>query len=153
MALLCSIGYAGNSGHSSGRHSSTRSKSSKPSKSKSVHVREYTRKDGTVVHSHYRSAPGTATTYTRNHAAAGYSLHPSVRRDFHGRIKRSAAAKNEFKHSHPCPSTGKPTGGCPGYVVDHVTPLECGGADAASNMQWQTVAEGKAKDKTERYCR
>jgi hypothetical protein len=37
-----------------------------------------------------------------------------------------------------------------GYVVDHVKPLECGGADAPSNMQWQTVAAGKAKDKTRR---
>ena len=41
----------------------------------------------------------------------------------------------------------------PGYVIDHVNPLECGGADAPSNMHWQTIADGKAKDKTERYCR
>jgi hypothetical protein len=26
-------------------------------------------------------------------------------------------------------------------------------ADEPSNMQWQTIAEGKAKDKTERFCR
>jgi len=45
------------------------------------------------------------------------------------------------------------SGRCPGYVVDHVKPLECGGADAPSNMQWQTVADGKAKDKTEGRCR
>jgi len=30
---------------------------------------------------------------------------------------------------------------------------ECGGADATSNMQWQTIAAGKAKDKTEGKCR
>jgi hypothetical protein len=48
---------------------------------------------------------------------------------------------------------GKPSGACPGYVIDHVKPLECGGADDPSNMRWQTIAEGKAKDKTERYCR
>ena len=53
-------------------------------------------------------------------------------------------------HKHPCPSTGRTSWACPGYVVDHVKPLACGGADAASNMQWQTVAEGKAKDKWER---
>src|SRR5438105_4160119 len=29
--------------------------------------------------------------------------------------------------------------GRPGYVVDHVVPLACGGADAASTMQWQTI--------------
>ena len=27
---------------------------------------------------------------------------------------------------------------CPGYVVDHVRPLASVGADAPSNMQWQT---------------
>lgn len=37
-----------------------------------------------------------------------------------------------------------------GYIVDHVNPLACGGADAPSNMQWQTKAEAAAKDKTER---
>jgi hypothetical protein len=40
-----------------------------------------------------------------------------------------------------------------GYVVDHIVPLECGGADAPSNMQWQTVQEAKIKDRTERNCR
>jgi hypothetical protein len=31
-----------------------------------------------------------------------------------------------------------------------MTALACGGADAPVNMQWQSVAEGKAKDKWER---
>jgi hypothetical protein len=35
-------------------------------------------------------------------------------------------------------------------VIDHVNPLACGGADAPSNMQWETAAEAKAKDRTER---
>jgi len=38
--------------------------------------------------------------------------------------------------------------GWPGHVADHIVPLACGGADAPSNMQWQTTEEGKAKDKT-----
>ena len=37
-----------------------------------------------------------------------------------------------------------------GYVIDHIVPLACGGTDAPGNLQWQTVAEGKAKDRTER---
>ena len=45
--------------------------------------------------------------------------------------------------------TGYPHGR-KGYVVDHVKPLACGGADATSNMQWQTKEEAKVKDKTER---
>jgi len=51
---------------------------------------------------------------------------------------------------HPCPSTGHPTGACPGYVKDHVVPLACGGPDAVANLQWQTTSQAKAKDRWER---
>jgi hypothetical protein len=37
----------------------------------------------------------------------------------------------------------------PGYVVDHVKPVCAGGADHPSNMQWQTKAEAKKKDRLE----
>jgi hypothetical protein len=63
---------------------------------------------------------------------------------------RSQAAKDAFKRASPCPGNGHTSGACPGYVIDHVKPLACGGADAPSNMQWQTVEAGKAKDKVER---
>ena len=63
---------------------------------------------------------------------------------------RSAAAKRAFKQLHPCPANAKSRGRCPGYVIDHVIPLDCAGADDPTNMQWQTIAEGKAKDKWER---
>jgi len=72
-----------------------------------------------------------------------------VLRDHRGRIKRSTRAKNDFKREYPCPSTGKTSGSCPGYVIDHVKPLKRGGEDAPRNMQWQTVKEAKAKDRTE----
>lgn len=161
--------YARSSGgsHSSSNHSSSghRSSSSTP-----VHVRGYTKKDGTYVAPHERSAPGTAehgsaTTspystpkafiypYRSGHLATGYTANPSVHVGSNGKIKRSTAAKDAFKREHPCPANGHNSGSCPGYVIDHVNPLECGGADAPSNMQWQTVADGKAKDKTERFCR
>ena len=43
---------------------------------------------------------------------------------------------------------------CPGYIIDHVTPLCAGGSDKPTNMQWQTVADAKAKDRIEReQCR
>jgi len=64
--------------------------------------------------------------------------------------KRSFKAKNQFKQSHPCPSTGRSKGSCPGYIIDHIQALDCGGADHPSNMQWQTKADAKAKDKWER---
>jgi len=66
-----------------------------------------------------------------------------VQRDSRGRIKRSDAAKHEFMRQ-----TGYPNGR-PGYVVDHIVPLKRGGADAPSNMQWQTAAEAKVKDRVE----
>ncbi len=70
------------------------------------------------------------------------------------RQPRSAAAKAEFKRSTPCPETGQHRGKCPGYVVDHIDPLCNGGLDTAANMQWQTLAESKAKDRLERdICR
>jgi hypothetical protein len=64
--------------------------------------------------------------------------------------ERSQKAKNDFKHTHPCPANGNDRGKCPGYIIDHIQALACGGADAPINMQWQTVAESKAKDKWER---
>jgi hypothetical protein len=67
--------------------------------------------------------------------ADGFTLHSTVQRDSRGRIKRSQSAKNAFKHDHPCPSTGRNSGSCPGYVIDHVNPLECDGADSPANMQ------------------
>ena len=66
------------------------------------------------------------------------------------RIKRSQHAIAEFKRQHPCPATGATKGPCKGYVIDHVKPLACGGVDAPNNMQWQTVSDGKAKDRWER---
>lgn len=133
--------------------------------SKPIHVREYTRKDGTVVQAHDRAMPGTAASPTKTsepitpHVSvpkeqtipppAAIESPFAVKRTTSGRIERSEAAKRSFEESHPCPATGR-TGSCPGYVVDHVTPLACGGADVPSNMQWQSIAEGKAKDRTER---
>jgi len=170
LVLLCLSTASfpkGSSGRSSGHSKAAKAPKAKKSKSKgnkTVHVNGYTRKDGKYVAPYDRSAPGTAdhsasvtTTsfrpYRRNYVADGITPHSSVIRDSHGKIKRSKAARAEFMRSHPCPSTGKTSGACPGYVVDHVNALECGGADSPLNMQWQTIADGKAKDKTERQCR
>ena len=80
-----------------------------------------------------------------NLAALWRMQDPSAGRN--GRILRNPAARSQFLRQ-----TGYPHGR-PGYVVDHIVPLECGGADSPSNMQWQTVAEARAKDRTEGNCR
>ena len=59
----------------------------------------------------------------------------------------SSSAKAEFKREHPCPATRARSGACGGYVIDHIMPLACGGADTPGNMQGQTIAEAKATDK------
>jgi hypothetical protein len=64
--------------------------------------------------------------------------------------QRSRAVAREFQRDHPCSSTGLPTGPCPGFWKDHIVPLACGGPDAVSNMQWQTIADARAKDEWER---
>ena|ERR1043166_1034237 len=61
-------------------------------------------------------------------------------------VKRSMAARNQFMRQ-----TGHPHG-WKGHVVDHVIPLACGGGDIPGNMQWQTIEEAKAKDRTELKC-
>ena len=63
---------------------------------------------------------------------------------------RSREVTREFQREHPCPPTGEATGACPGYRKDHIVPLACGGRDAVSNLQWQTVSAARAKDRWER---
>jgi len=63
---------------------------------------------------------------------------------------RSREVTREFQREHPCPSTGRTSGACPGYRKDHIKALACGGPDTVQNLQWQTVAAAKAKDRWER---
>jgi hypothetical protein len=67
---------------------------------------------------------------------------------------RMSTAEVEFRAANPCPATGLARGPCKGYVVDRIIPPVCGGTEAPDNMQWQTLAQAKAKDKWERIgCR
>lgn len=99
--------------------------------------------NGAQAKGHCGSSP---TCYHKPHA---HHRAVHAHRDTHGRIARSHAAKDAFMRKHPCPSTGRTHGSCPGYIIDHVKALCVGGKDAPSNMQWQTVADAKAKDKIE----
>jgi hypothetical protein len=66
-----------------------------------------------------------------------------------GEYHRSKKALRAFVHQQACPATGLHKLPCPGYVIDHIKALACGGADDPSNMQWQTREEAKAKDRWE----
>jgi len=139
-----------------------------------VHVRGYTRSDGTHVAPHTRTAPriyaapsprprsysSRPRSYTlpRGYAAPKAQRAPSARPyrapsarsrsyvspDSQTRTHRSRSARDDFMGR-----TGY-SRGRPGYVVDHIIPLCAGGADAPSNMQWQTVQDAKVKDRQER---
>lgn len=118
-------GHSG--GHSHGSHSTSVHSNGTHSGSHSsgkVHTKSSARKDGTQVGggAHSRCAPSSE----RATKGAG---HPSkraggVRRDRHGKIKCSTEARSPFMKTHPCPSTGKSSGACPGYVVDHAVPAK-----------------------------
>ena len=138
--------------------------SSRPTPSRAVHAPHLTTAVGSTSHSR-QSFVSRPTPSSRSRATSGprsstrkaaapkttrsrASQHVTAGRTAAGRIKRSPAAKHAFEVQ-----TGYPHGRS-GYVVDHIRPLACGGADAPSNMQWQTIAAAKAKDKIERAgCR
>lgn len=73
---------------------------------------------------------------------------------------RSMLERQAFRTLYACPSTGRHVGACPGWAVDHVVPLACGGIDAPGNMQWlplaiKSCAGTVCKDRWERkvYCK
>lgn len=76
-------------------------------------------------------------------------------RDADGKIHRSRAVLRDYQAIHPCPSTGQTTGPCPGWALDHVIPLACGGCDAVENLQWlktsiKSCGGSECKDRWER---
>jgi hypothetical protein len=143
----------GSGGHSGGGHSSSHLSGGHASN----HSWSHSSSRGSAGGSHAHSGSGTSRSSTRAvhpHAVTGHiptskRAAQGAARDSHGRIARSEKAKDDFKHSHPCPSTGKRSGACPGYVIDHVQALKHGGADRPSNMQWEMVQQAKIKDRTE----
>lgn len=64
-------------------------------------------------------------------------------------VERSGAARAAFQRNSPCPANGHLRGPCPGYQVDHIIPLKCGGPDYMDNMQWLTIEDHKIKTASE----
>lgn len=66
---------------------------------------------------------------------------------------RSERAKREFRREMPCPATGKFTGPCKGWEIDHTVPLCCGGPDHWRNMRWLShrlhkIRHGHCRDRS-----
>lgn len=77
---------------------------------------------------------------------AALALSTSASADF----ARSKKVLRSFVNQQACPATGLHRLPCPGYVIDHIKALACGGPDAPENLQWQTREDAKAKDRWER---
>lgn len=93
--------------------------------------------------------------WAASHAAVDPRYCGEPARNADGSIKRSTAAKRAFAAMHPCPASGASGTSCPGWSIDHVIPLACGGCDAPVNMQWlplaiKSCAGTQCKDRWER---
>lgn len=102
------------------------------------------------------SVPGCEPSYAD---ALQETRYCGVFRDEDGTIVRSWTVRTAFRRIHACPSTGLTTGACPGWAIDHVIPLVCGGCDAVGNLQWlpneiKSAAGMLPKDRWEQrvYC-
>jgi len=169
MLLLCLLAWPTDArSHSSGGDNSSHSHESSSHSTGGSHGTSHTTHGGShayhargvSAHSHSsQSRQSRSGAHHASHVARTHTTPTSnsplsrgaigVARNSHGKIARSAKAKDDFRHAHPCPSTGRSSGACPGYVIDHVQALKHVGADAPSNMQWQTTAAAKAKHKIE----
>lgn len=78
-----------------------------------------------------------------------------IKRNAKGEIIRRTDVLRAFQAIHPCPSTGKTTGACPGWAIDHVIPLNNNGRDSLINLQWlpNVLKSGKGRYPKDRWER
>ena len=115
-----------------------------------IYVKKYTKQDNPVVKveqeptkpARRAAQPPTATQNTqKKKETPGSSTAVEAPRGLSPRAERSAAARQAFERQ-----TGY-ANGRPGYLVEHIVPLSCGGTDTPGNMQWLTLAEARRKNK------
>jgi hypothetical protein len=76
--------------------------------------------------------------------AWGSDFHDPCERDGQVRIERLTSTWIDYMDQ-----TGYPDGR-PGYAIDYINSLACGGADSVSNLQWLTIEEHWIKTASER---
>jgi hypothetical protein len=68
--------------------------------------------------------------------------------------ERSPGVKAEFRRLQACPITGEHKGPCPGFEIDHIQALVCGGRDEVDNLQWLPVDDHREKTRRDmKGCR
>lgn len=148
------VGFARTDAHGSGQRASSSAGGQSGGQNSGGHSSKNHSSKGRSSGRHSHRRPhGTARRSSGSHAGTKHRVGhgqsrqrpASAARERDAKIKRRQDARAEFQRAYPCPSTGKTGGACPGYVVDHIVPLNRGGADTALNMQWQ--AEGVARPK------
>jgi 5-methylcytosine-specific restriction endonuclease McrA len=90
----------------------------------------------------YSYTPSNTGTYTVN--GTEYFTNETYSTTGQPKVKRSAAAKNQFLRSKGFSETPD------GYEVDHIIPLSQGGSDTPDNMQLLTVEQHRLKTARER---
>jgi hypothetical protein len=116
----------------------------------SIHVKKDTKQDDPFVKVEHEptkparraAQPPKATQNTqKKKETRDSSTAVEAPRGLSPRAERSAAARQAFERQ-----TGY-ANGRPGYLVEHIVPLSCGGTDTPGNMQWLTLAEARRKNK------
>ena len=92
-----------------------------------------------------KAAPSQRTTHEKSERKSEGGEGSSTPKKKSGK-SGSHGARTEFMKQ-----TGYPEGR-PGYEVDYIDPLECGGADDAINMQWVTTEEFEARRAADVNC-
>jgi hypothetical protein len=147
--MLAAVVFINSPLEAAGAHShAAKSTVSSSHAGKSARAKKEKKHKGDTAAPRARRTPRPSVPATRASAPHHSNRCQNCDRDEHGKILRSGRARKAFESA-----TGYPHGR-PGYVIDHIRPLACGGQDVPSNMQWQTKAGAKAKDKNERAsCR
>lgn len=79
-----------------------------------------------------------------------------------GAQKRDPKVRAAYQRLVPCPvpevrirpgTAGGRRGACPGFEIDHMQALVCGGGDVLENLQWLSVELHRLKTKEDLKCR